>query len=157
MTIQPHNQSAAPDSAYRVIPCPSCQASNRVPDRKPHDQAKCGKCGAKLFQYKPIALDAASFDRHARAVDLPLVVDFWADWCGPCKMMAPQFEAAAKSLEPRVRLGKVDTEANQDLAARFNIRSIPTMILFRGGKEVARVSGAMSAPQLRAWVEGQIG
>ncbi|NQV79582.1 MAG: thioredoxin TrxC [Alphaproteobacteria bacterium] len=157
MTVQPDTQTASPAAGHRIIPCPSCQASNRVPDSKPHDQAKCGKCGAKLFQGKPIALDGASFDRHARAADLPLMVDFWAEWCGPCKMMAPQFEAAAKTLEPRVRLGKVDTEANQDLAARFNIRSIPTMILFRGGKEVARVSGAMSAPQLQTWVEGQIG
>lgn len=156
MRVDNQTKTATSDRAQRIVPCPSCHAANRVPGAKPYEQAKCGKCGAKLFQGKPVALNASSFVRHADAQDIPLLVDFWAAWCGPCKMMAPAFEAAAKDLEPRIRLGKVDTEANQDLAARYNIRSIPTMVLFRGGREIARVSGAMSAPQIRAWVENQV-
>lgn len=156
MTVNAHAKTGAPAGAQRIVPCPACHAGNRLPAAKPYNQAKCGKCGAKLFQGKPLTLNADAFARHAGAGDIPLLVDFWAEWCGPCKMMAPAFETAAQALEPRVRLGKVDTEANQDLAARFNIRSIPTLVMFRGGKEIARVSGAMSAPQLQAWAEGQI-
>ncbi len=103
----------------------------------------------------PVTLTAANFDRHANA-ELPMLVDFWAEWCGPCKMMAPQFEAAARSLEPHVRLGKLDTEAEQQIAGRYGIRGIPTMILFRSGKEIARTSGAMPAAQIAQWARSHV-
>jgi thioredoxin 2 len=123
-----------------------------VPADREASAAKCGKCGAAVFSGKPVNLSSASFDRHISRSDIPVVVDFWADWCGPCKMMAPAYAQAAAELEPEVRLAKLDTEAANDVAARFNIRSIPTLIVFREGREVARQAGAMPAPQLAAWI-----
>lgn len=134
------------------IVCPACNATNRIPTGRLGDQPQCGKCHKPLFSGKPIELGAANFDGHVSKSDIPLVVDFWADWCGPCKMMAPAFAEAASELEPEVRLGKLNTEHEQALAARFNIRSIPTMILFRGGREVARQSGAMRKADIVRWV-----
>jgi len=113
---------------------------------------KCGRCGLMLFQNQPLVLTAANFDAHAVKSDIPLLVDFWASWCGPCQQMVPAFTAAAGQLEPMVRLGKVDTEAEQSVSARFSIRSIPTLILFSKGREVARQSGAMQTSAIVRWV-----
>ena len=139
------------DSLHVV--CPVCHAVNRVPADRLGDAGTCGKCQAPLFTGQPVELDEAGFDKHVSRSDVPLVVDFWAPWCGPCRMMAPAFAEAAGRLEPRYRLLKVNTEAAQNLAARFNIRSIPTIAIFRSGREVARQAGAMDVAGIQRWVE----
>ncbi len=138
-----------------LVACPTCNTLNRAPREKLAAGAsgKCGHCGSPLFGGHPVALNAQSFETHAAKSDIPLVVDFWAPWCGPCKAMAPQFEQAAGHLEPTVRLAKVNTEDEQALAGRFGIQAIPTMILFKHGKEVARQSGAMNAAGIESWVQ----
>lgn len=139
------------------VVCPRCGTTNRLPQARLADRPACGKCKQPLFDGRPLALTESDFDRHVGKSDIPLVVDFWAEWCAPCKMMAPQFERAAKELEPAVRLAKLDTEAAQGIAARYGIRSIPTMIAFKGGREIARQSGAMDAASIVRWVRGTVG
>ncbi len=139
----------------RHIVCPHCDAVNRIPAARLGDRPACGKCHQALFEGRPVELTAANFDRQVGRSDIPVLIDFWAPWCGPCKMMAPQFKQAAVELEPEVRLAKVDTEAQQALGARFGIRSIPTLALFRGGREIARQAGAMGAADILRWVRSQ--
>lgn len=140
----------------RNIVCPHCDAINRIPADKPAGRAKCGRCHQPLFTGKPFPVSAKSFAIHIQHNDIPVVVDFWADWCGPCKVMAPAFERVAAELEPAVRLLKVDTEAERELAARYDIRSIPMLIMFRKGRVVAQRPGASDARSLRAWIEQNI-
>ena len=138
------------DSLHLV--CPHCRAVNRVPAAKLGQAPNCGRCHEPLFTAHPVELTAASFAAHTEGNDIPVLVDFWAPWCGPCKMMAPQFVQAAAVLEPRVRLAKVNTEAEQALGAQYGIRSIPTLALFKGGREIARQAGAMAAQDIVRWV-----
>ena len=138
-----------------IVVCPHCHAANRLPTERLADGATCGKCKARLFSGKPIELGAANFDNHIGRSDIPVLVDFWAPWCGPCRTMAPAFAQAALQLEPEFRLAKVNTEDEQQLAARFGIRSIPTLALFRNGREVARQAGAMDTASLVRWVRSQ--
>jgi thioredoxin 2 len=138
------------------IVCPHCIAVNRIPAARLGEAPKCGKCHQLLFTHHPVELDASSFEQHIGRNDIPVVVDFWAPWCAPCQVMAPQFVQAAARLEPAVRLAKVDTEAEPMLGARYGIRSIPTLALFRGGREVARQAGAMGAADIVRWVQSQI-
>lgn len=147
-------QSMAPSATDTLhVACPRCDTTNRVARARLDQGAACGKCKRPLLEGRPFELTRDNFDRHVAASDLPLVVDFWAAWCGPCKMMAPAFEQAAGKVAPRVRLAKLDTEAAPDIAARFGIRSIPTLVAFRNGREVARQSGALNLPQLLRWID----
>jgi thioredoxin 2 len=136
----------------RQIVCPHCAAINRVPDDKPAGKGRCGACHGALFSGKPADVTAESFAIHVTRNDIPVVADFWAEWCGPCKVMAPAFERVAAELEPEVRFLKVDTEAEQQLAQHYNIRSIPTVMLFRNGQVVAQRAGASDARSLRDWI-----
>ncbi|MEY6431124.1 thioredoxin TrxC [Thioalkalicoccus limnaeus] len=134
------------------VVCPHCDGVNRVPRGRLGAGPRCGRCHASLFTARPVALDEARFATHVQRSDLPLIVDFWAPWCGPCRMMAPIFEEAARRIEPAARLIKVDTDEAQGLAAKYGIRSIPTLAVFRGGHEAARTAGAMDLTALLAWL-----
>ena len=139
------------------IVCPHCDGINRVPAARLGEAPSCGKCHRSLFDGQPLVLDAARFARHAEKSDIPLLIDFWAPWCGPCRMMAPAFEQAAQRLEPAVRLVKVNTEQEQMLGAQFGIRSIPTLLLIRHGRELVRQPGAMDAADIVNWTRRHLG
>ena len=135
------------------VVCPHCAAVNRIPTAKLNDSPACGQCKKNLFVGEPLELTAGNFERHTERNDLPVVVDFWAPWCGPCQQMAPNFHQAAIDLEPYVRLAKLNTEDEQQLASRFNIRSIPTLTIFKNGREIARQSGALDLGALKCWIQ----
>lgn len=135
-----------------LIACAHCQATNRVPDARLAEEPVCGRCSQPLLSGHPVELTDASFEAVTARTELPVVVDFWAAWCGPCRMMAPQFAQAARQLKGRVLFTKVDSDANPQVSARFAIRSIPTMVLLQGGRELQRVSGALQAPQITSWI-----
>lgn len=144
-----------PLEALRVV-CPHCSAANRVPRNRLEEAPKCGACKQPLFDGHPVELGAAQLDRHLAHGDLPVVVDFWAPWCAPCRAMAPVFEHAAQQLEPRARFVKLNTDENQAIASRLDIRGIPTLMVFKNGREVARVAGAMDAGRFRSWVHAHL-
>ncbi len=137
------------------ITCPKCNAKNRLPSDRLGDGPKCGKCKKPIFSGKPMDVTAANVAAVLNHNEIPVLVDCWAPWCGPCKSFAPTFEQAARELEPNVRLAKLNTETHQQVAGRWKIRSIPTLILFKQGKEVARLSGAVGLPQLKQWLTQQ--
>jgi len=144
--------SATAATALKVA-CPACLTANRIDAARRGDAPRCGQCGAALLDGKPVELDAAGFDALLARTELPVVADFWAPWCGPCRAMAPMFEQAARKLATEARFAKVNTDAEQALAARYAIRAIPTLILFRDGAEIKRVSGALDAGTLAQWIQ----
>ena len=143
-------------SNTKHIVCPSCDATNRIPVEKMGANPACGKCHKALFDNHPVILSSNNFQQHINRNDIPVVVDFWAPWCGPCKMMAPAFEQAAAELTPNVRLAKLNTEDEQNIAGQLNIRSIPTMVIFKNGREISRQAGAMSTAEINSWVRNNI-
>lgn len=143
-------------SSAILVACAHCNTLNRVPQQRLEHAPKCGRCQQGIFNRRPVELTAANFDAHAARSELPLLIDFWAPWCQPCLQMAPHFAAAAQELEPHFRLGKLDTEAEAQLGARFAIRSIPTLALFQNGKERKRDAGARSAKEIVAWARSAL-
>ena len=143
-------------SQSRHLVCPHCDAVNRIPAEKLSANPRCGRCKEPLFTGAPVELSDRNFDKHLKRNEVPLVVDFWAPWCGPCKMMAPHFKSVTAQMEPRVRFAKLNTEQAQRTAAQYNIRSIPTVAIFTNGREVARQAGALDARRLTQWIQSQL-
>lgn len=148
-------KSSLMNTGLHII-CPHCNTINQLPASRLEERPNCGKCHQALFNSKPVNLDTTQFTRYLEHNDIPVLVDFWAEWCGPCKMMAPQFASAAGLLEPKMRLAKVDIEAHSSLASRYAIQSIPMIVLFHRGKEIGRNAGVMGSQDLVRWVELQI-
>ena len=140
-------------SEYIHLVCPHCESLNRLPVSKRHESGQCGKCHKPLFTGSPVDLSSKNFSRYISKNDIPVVVDFWAPWCGPCKMMAPVFNQAAQQLQPQVQVAKVNTETEQSLAMQYQVRSIPTIAIFKAGKEIARTAGAMDITNLVSWIK----
>jgi len=138
------------------IVCPHCNGTNRIPSDPIPEEAKCGRCKKSLLDTKPIELSSDNFSQHFEKNDIPLLIDFWAPWCGPCKTMGPNFEQASRNFKAKVRFAKVNTEDQQSLGGHFNIRSIPTLILFKNAKEIDRVSGVLDANALIQWINSKI-
>jgi len=138
------------------IVCPHCDQVNRIPSERLVQHPRCGQCKQPLFNGHPLELTARNFQQHITRNEIPVVVDFWAPWCGPCKMMAPAYAQAAAAIEPQVRLAKVNTEQEQSLAGQFNIRSIPTLVIFKSGREVNRMSGAMNSADIVRWINSSV-
>ena len=138
------------------IVCPHCSAVNRMVSTRLNEKPKCGKCHQALFSAHPVELTSSNFQQHLSRNDIPMLVDFWAPWCGPCKMMTPAFEQAAVQLEPKIRLAKVNTETEQTIGAQYIIRSIPTLIIFQNGRELIRQAGAMDAVNIVQWAQAHL-